>query len=145
MNHASNGRRRKGEIGLHPDSLGESGAIRRRLEPLQFSFTGSRQHALNVSSGTGGHEWIELTRVRPSASSYLNWGVPAYFTAAFFCAAQRFFTASAMRLRPSGVSFLFFLAGFVATGAATTAVFLGRPGDRRTIAAVPSLSNVRAC
>lgn len=40
---------------------------------------------------------------------------------AFLCSAQRRLTASAMRLRPSGLSLRFFFAGFVAAGAADLA------------------------
>ena len=58
--------------------------------------------------------------------------------AAFFWAAQRRLTASAMRLRPSGLILLFFLADFT-----TAVVAFGLPGPRLT--PVPSLSKARAC
>lgn len=60
----------------------------------------------------------------------------SYFPpAAFFCSAQRRFTASAIRLRPSGVRFRFFLATFLVAGAAALLVF----------AAAAPPSRARAC
>jgi hypothetical protein len=66
-----------------------------------------------------------------------------YFAAAAFCAAQRLLTASAIRFRPSGESFLFFLAGIVATGA-IAAIDFGMPAFFFAAGAVPPLSNAFA-
>jgi len=62
-----------------------------------------------------------------------------YFPAAFFCSAQRRFTASAMRRRPSGERFLFFFTG-------TAADLGGLPGPRFTLTEeAPPASKARAC
>ena len=64
---------------------------------------------------------------------------PGYFAdAVFLCFSQRRLTASAMRFLPSGVRFLFFLAGLLVDLLAGRAVFLGA-------GATPSPSRVRAC
>src|ERR1700722_4045807 len=58
---------------------------------------------------------------------------------AFFCAAQRAFTAAAILARPSGERFRFFFA----TGA--TAVLGGRPGPRLTMVEAAPAMRARAC
>src|ERR1700733_3099174 len=67
------------------------------------------------------------------------------FAFCFLRSAQRFFIASAMRLRPSGLS-LRLRAG--AAGVAATALFLvpfGRPRPLRAAGAVVPASKARAC
>jgi hypothetical protein len=64
---------------------------------------------------------------------------------AFFCAAQRRLTASAMRLRPSGERFLFFFfAGLAIAGATAATTFLGLPGFFFAGGAEAPTSNARA-
>src|ERR1035437_7997609 len=93
----------------------------------------------------------ELTWVRTYVSQSQSRRAAGYFVSAAFFAAQRFLAASAIRWRPSGLSFLFFLADFVAAGATAAAflgaatTFLGLPSAFFGAVAAPPPSRVRAC
>src|ERR1017187_7915001 len=72
-----------------------------------------------------------------------SWSDSVYLAAAFFCAAQRFLAASAMRARPSGDRLRFFLRfGIVAVPGCT---FGGLPAFRfATVTAEPAARSARA-
>jgi hypothetical protein len=90
-------------------------------------------------------------RVDPSVNisfKYPQYLAASYFAAvaaAFFWAAQRRLTASAMRLRPSGDRFLFlFLAGSAEAETTSATLFLGRPGFFLVVGVLAPVSNARA-
>jgi hypothetical protein len=128
--------------------LGFSSGAKPELAIFQVAYSRFEQDRLLIRGRCSGQKkrrkpQIELAWVSAHASSNPYRVAPHYFAAAAFCAAQRFLTASAIRFRPSGESFLFFLAGFVATGATAAALF-GLPAFFFGTGAASSLSSAFA-
>ena len=108
-------------------------------------------HAIALYRPSDGN-WIQESGEFENPHLPMSFIAITYFeAAAFLCASQRRFTASAMRFRPSGERFLFFLlfaiffAGVCTADVATATNFLGLPAFFFGAAAPPPLSRARTC